>query len=85
MHHEASNDTQSFDPASKLQVAKQCLLTLIGQLKETDYFGLILFDDRATTLQPLESVQKINMPDLKEKIQKIATRGGTNMVTGKYP
>lgn len=59
-------------------------MTLLDQLKDTDSFGLTLFDDESQTLQPLTPVRLIDKPSLKNEIQKLQPRGGTEMLQGIY-
>jgi len=67
---------------SKINVAKEALLTLISRLKPTDRFGLVLFDTQAEVAQKLEVVQKINMGSLKVSIMDLKERGGTSLSAG---
>jgi len=70
------------DPSSKLTVAKDSLLGLMSQLKDTDRFGLITFDQNAYTIQELELWKDIDKAQLKDKIVKLDDGGSTCLIAG---
>lgn len=82
------------EQASKLDVAKNSILTLLNKLNERDRFGLVLFDtvlffNRSVNLQrtevlcPLSDWKSIDIAKLKENLMKVKTRGGTDIGIGK--
>ncbi len=66
----------------KLQVAKESLLTLLSQLRDDDAFGLVLFNTKATILQPLTQWSEINSALLKIAIGRLRAGGGTDLTEG---
>jgi Ca-activated chloride channel family protein len=67
---------------SKLEVAKESLLALLGRLTEKDQFGLVVFDDKARVVQPMKPWSSIEVAKLKEQIIQIKTIGGTSLSAG---
>jgi len=72
----------SSDRNTKIGVARESLIALLGHLKENDSFGLVLFNTVATVLQPLKLWKDINQAKLKETILRIEAGGGTDMSAG---
>jgi len=66
----------------KLQVAKDCLLTLLAQLRDDDAFGLVLFNNKASVLQPLTKWSEIEKVGLEKAILKLRACGGTELTEG---
>ncbi len=64
---------------TKLQVAKQSLLTLLKQLEPDDALGIVLFNHTATILQPIEKIRSLNQKKLEDDIRKLRASGGTNI------
>jgi len=67
---------------SKLDVAKDCVMTLIDNLSPTDSFGLVTFDTRAFVIQELKLMSELNIADIKAQISQLDTKGGTDMEVG---
>jgi len=65
-----------------LQVAISSILGLLNQLKETDHFALVTFNEEAQTVQKLDPWKDINKANLKETITKIQEGGGTSLSVG---
>lgn len=77
------SDKETGDSAQKkLQVAKDCLLALLAQLHDDDAFGLVLFNSRATVLQPLTKWSQLNKAELEAAILKLRPSGGTELTEG---
>lgn len=67
---------------SKLEIAKESILTLLSKLKQTDSFSLLSFDDNVDVLQPLSKWDPKTSGPLKEKLAQLQVRGGTDIAKG---
>jgi Ca-activated chloride channel family protein len=67
---------------TKMQIADESVVNLLGQLKDADRFGLVIFSDDAFLVDPLTEVGDKDMQRLKSRILKIKETGGTNMESG---
>jgi len=63
----------------KIQVAKESLITLLGQLQPNDSFGLVVFNSEATVVQRLERWSSIDHKELERNIQNLRASGGTTI------
>lgn len=72
----------SVNKESKLKVAKECLLLVLGSLGPNDSFGLVVFNQNVTVVQPLELMANIRAADLKNTINKLRPGGGTQLTKG---
>ena len=66
----------------KLAVARDALLTLTEQLRPGDRLGIVLFSDGADRYHELQDVADTSMPSLRDDIESIGPRGGTNVESG---
>jgi len=73
-----SNDTS----ASKIQIAKESLVTLLKHLHPEDRFALIGFTEKATVVQDLKKWGECNQEALKTGILDLQASGGTNLEAG---
>jgi Ca-activated chloride channel family protein len=76
------DETSAVGGQKKLQVAKECLLTLLAQLRDDDAFGLVLFNTQASILQPLTKWGEIERVGLEKAILKLRANGGTELTEG---
>ncbi len=67
---------------TKMQIADESVVALLGHLKPEDRFGLAIFSDDAFLVDPLTSVGDKDLERLKSRILKIKETGGTNMEAG---
>ena len=67
---------------TKMQIADESVVALLGHLKPEDRFGLVIFSDDAFLVDPLTSVADKDLDRLKSHILKIREYGGTNMEAG---
>lgn len=67
---------------TKIGIAAQSIVSLLGHLKDDDHFGLVLFDDNAYKAKPLSKVGETDMDALKKHILQIQEQGGTYMEAG---
>lgn len=67
---------------SKMQIASESVNILIDQLKDTDRFGVVLFDNNAYLGKPISLVGETDMEAIKEHILEIQPGGGTNFEVG---
>jgi Ca-activated chloride channel family protein len=65
---------------SKLQNAKQAASYIVDQLSSNDYLSLVIYDGSVDVLQYTTAV--INKQTIKNKIESITDRGGTNLTGG---
>ncbi len=63
----------------KIKLVKETLLFLVDELKAKDRLGLIIFDDRVDVLKKLTYMTSTNKNAFKKAIEKIKTRGSTNI------
>lgn len=67
----------------KMEVAKESLVALSKQLRPSDRFGLVVFNNQAHLAKPLNLVSQTDMEAIRKHIrQDLAARGGTNMSAG---
>jgi secreted protein with Ig-like and vWFA domain len=66
-----------------LKVAKECLLIILSQLQPEDSFGLVLFNETATVIQPMTKWKDTDKVTLEKAITKFRTGGGTAVTAGK--
>lgn len=67
---------------SKMALANESIANMTKHLKDSDKFGVVLFDDSGYLAKPLNLVANTNMDKIREHILEISTQGGTNMFTG---
>jgi len=67
---------------SKLEVAKESILTLLNHLNENDVFSLICFDDHAYVTHAPQLWKDTDQTLLKNEILAIGTKGGTSLTAG---
>ena len=67
---------------TKMQIADESVVALLGHLKPEDRFGLVIFSDDAFLVDPLTSVADKDLNRLKSRILKIQETDGTNMEAG---
>ena len=67
---------------TKIQIADESVVALLGHLKPEDRFGLVIFSDDAFLVDPLTSVADKDPERLKSRILKIKETYGTNMEAG---
>jgi len=67
---------------SKMQIANESIVGLLGHLDDDDRLGVVLFDDSAHMAKPLEGMAETDRDALKQHIMEIYADGGTNMASG---
>ena len=67
---------------TKMQIADESVVALLGHLKPEDRFGLVIFSDDAFLVDPLTNVGDKDLERLKSRILKIKETYGTNMEAG---
>jgi Ca-activated chloride channel family protein len=73
---------QHYETATKMEVAKDCVISLLGNLRPTDSFGLVTFNKRAQVVQDLALVEKLDLASIKEKVLNLKANNGTDMSVG---
>merc|ERR1719361_2199253 len=66
---------------SKMKIANECLLSILTNLKSSDRFGLILFDNNAWKQIDFKTMNQHKLNDL-ESILSFYENGGTNFESG---
>lgn len=67
---------------SKMELANEAVVDLLGHLQDEDRFGVVLFDDVSYLAKPMEKVKNTDMDAIKDHILDIEDQGGTNMEAG---
>ena len=81
-HIRQHNEEQRESVKSKMQIANESLVAMLGHLKPQDRLGIVLFDSRAYLAKPLRPVALTDMEAIKKHILELAPRGGTNWSEG---
>lgn len=66
----------------KIHLVKESLKILVDMMDEKDRIALVLFDQEAKLFYNLDFLSKENKTKLKDKIEIIEARGGTNIASG---
>ncbi|MBI3785583.1 MAG: VWA domain-containing protein [Deltaproteobacteria bacterium] len=77
MGYHIHNRLERSESESKLEYAKRAALAVIGQLKDSDMAGLIVFDSLMFEVAPLRSLKE-NRALLERDIPRLAPGGGTD-------
>ncbi len=67
---------------SKMALANQAIVDMIGHLKAEDSLGIVLFDEQAYEAKPLRPLAKTDIQATKKHILELRERGGTNWAVG---
>ena len=67
---------------SKMEVAREAVVGLLGHLNDEDRFGMVLFDDIAYLGKPLSSIGNTDVESLKKHILELEPMNSTNMEEG---
>jgi Ca-activated chloride channel family protein len=67
---------------TKIEVATESVAAILDHLNDDDYFGLVVFNDRAHRERPLKSVARTDMDDLRDDILDLSAGGSTNLDDG---
>ena len=68
---------------SKMQVAREAVVSLVKQLRPDDRLGIVLFDNDAYVVKPMNLVGQTDMAAIEKHIlEDVVARGGTNMEAG---
>lgn len=67
---------------TKMELANESVVELLGHLNPDDRFGMVLFDDYAYRAKPLTTVGNTDMDAIKDHILELQEQGGTNMSAG---
>jgi Ca-activated chloride channel family protein len=67
---------------TKMEIADQAVVNLLGHLEGDDRFGLVIFSNEAYVVEPLTKVEDKNLDELRDVILDIEEYGGTNMEAG---
>jgi len=69
-------------PDSKIEVAKEAVLGLLDHLDDDDRFGMVLFNNSARLVKPMNLVGETDMDAIEDHIRNIRASGGTNLDAG---
>ena len=67
---------------SKMEIANQALVGMIGHLADEDRLGVVLFDNQAYNAKPLRLIKNTNIEATKKHILELKSRGSTNWSAG---
>ncbi|MBT4856571.1 VWA domain-containing protein [Candidatus Uhrbacteria bacterium] len=67
---------------SKMEVANEAVVDLMGHLNDDDRFGVVLYDDDAYLAKPMKLVSSTDMDSVADHVMEIVDSGGTNMEAG---
>ncbi|MFC1698024.1 VWA domain-containing protein [Nanoarchaeota archaeon] len=67
---------------TKIEVASEAIVDLLGHLEDDDYFSMVLFDDSAVLAKGFNQVGQTDMDAIEEHILELYSRGGTRMSAG---
>jgi Ca-activated chloride channel family protein len=80
-HHKVLLDKKEREK-SKMTLANEAIVSMIGHLKAEDRFGVVLFDNQAFRAKPLRTIKTTDMEAIKKHILALKERGGTNWSAG---
>jgi Ca-activated chloride channel family protein len=72
----------SVSTQTKIEIADQAVVDMLGHLKRGDRFGMVLFDENAYLGKPLSAVETTDMDAIKRHILEIRETGSTNLEAG---
>jgi Ca-activated chloride channel family protein len=67
---------------TKMEIADQAVVDLLGHLEEDDRFGFVVFSDEAYVVEPLTKVEEKDLETLEDAILDVEEYSGTNMEAG---
>lgn len=67
---------------SKMDVAKDAVVALMGHLNPDDRLGIVLFDGEAELAKPLRLVSETDMGSIERHLRDVEPRGNTDMSAG---
>ncbi len=67
---------------NRLELAKEAILMFLSKMRPNDAFGLVVFNNQAKTLIPLQRVSAINIEAVSAKLKEVHAGGGTTLITG---
>lgn len=67
---------------NRLELAKEAILMFFSKLRPNDGFGLVVFNNSAKTLIPLQKASSIQFETLSDTLKKVGAGGGTTLLTG---
>ncbi|MBI5061504.1 MAG: VWA domain-containing protein [Candidatus Aenigmarchaeota archaeon] len=76
------NTSEADRSVSKMQIARESVVALLGHLNSNDRFGMVVFDQNAYVVKPVDLVGQTDMEKIKSHILELGPRGSTNMEEG---
>jgi len=67
---------------TKMMMANEAIVDLMGHLEGDDRFGIVLFDDQGYLAKPLRYVRETDMESIEGHVIEVTPQGGTNMEAG---
>lgn len=67
---------------TKLELTKHAIKKFVEQLNPTDRVGIVIFDNATETLVPIQELTPAHRALIEERVDRMHTRGGTNLVAG---
>ncbi|MBN2573855.1 MAG: VWA domain-containing protein [Deltaproteobacteria bacterium] len=83
-YDQAGNQVANTEDAgkSKMAIANESIVAMLGHLRAGDRFGMVLFDDTGYLAKPLSPVEDTDMQAIAGHILDLEAMGGTNMEAG---
>lgn len=75
-------DGETVEHMTKMEVAQEAMIDLLGQLKPEDRVGIVLFDDEAVVAKDMRLVGETDMDAIKDHVRDVEPDGGTDMSAG---
>jgi Ca-activated chloride channel homolog len=66
----------------KIEVAKDAIDTILKQLNNEDRLGIVLFNERAYLMQPMDALRRGDADDVIDEVNTIRASGSTNLSAG---
>lgn len=66
----------------RLELAKEAILMFYSKLRPNDSFGLVVFNNKGTTILPVQTVAERDFEEVSACVKNISTNGGTTLITG---
>ena len=82
MTAEEKEEREKEERKSKMTIANEAVVALLGHLKSDDKFGMVVFDDVGYLAKPLSSVASTDMKAVTDHVLELEPQGGTNMEAG---
>ena len=70
------------EPKNRLDLCKEAIKMFVSKLRNSDFFGLVIFNDEGHVIVPSQKREGFNLEDLFAKVNEIQINGGTTIKNG---